>query len=432
MTAAPPARRAAPARPVPATPRPPDPVLSRPPRWPGSSTGWRTSCSRRPAAAATSSCWASPPAGSRWRAGWPPGCDAFEGVTAADRQPRHHAVPRRPAAARDPGALEETDVPERRHRRQRAWCSSTTCCSPAGPSGRRSTPSPTSAGRGPCSSRCSSTAATASCRSGPTTSARTSRPRCARRCTCMLTEHDGRRRGAARPGRPAPARRPGRAGSPVKRHLLSAADLTRDDALLVLDTAEELAAVAARSTVKKLPTLRGRTVVNLFFEDSTRTKDQLRARRQAAVRRRHQLLRQGLQRVQGRDAQGHRAHPGGDGRRRRRHPALLERRAGQPGRAGCAARSSTPGTARTSTRPRRCSTRYTMRQRLGRLEGLQGDDRRRRAAQPGGPQQRAAAAHARRRGHPGRAADPAAGGRRDLAVRRCRTTSTRCCPRATS
>ena len=58
----------------------------------------------------------------------------------------------------------------------------------------------------------------------------------------------------------------------MKRHLLSAADLTRDDALLVLDTAEELAAVAARSTVGKLPTLRGRTVVNLFFEDSTRTK----------------------------------------------------------------------------------------------------------------------------------------------------------------
>ncbi len=58
----------------------------------------------------------------------------------------------------------------------------------------------------------------------------------------------------------------------MKRHLLSAADLDRDDALLVLDTAEELAQVAERSLVKKLPTLRGRTVVNLFFEDSTRTR----------------------------------------------------------------------------------------------------------------------------------------------------------------
>ena len=58
----------------------------------------------------------------------------------------------------------------------------------------------------------------------------------------------------------------------MKRHLLSAADLTRDDALLVLDTAEELAQLTERATVKKLPTLRGRTVVNLFFEDSTRTR----------------------------------------------------------------------------------------------------------------------------------------------------------------
>ncbi|MGH3341301.1 MAG: aspartate carbamoyltransferase catalytic subunit [Carbonactinosporaceae bacterium] len=54
-------------------------------------------------------------------------------------------------------------------------------------------------------------------------------------------------------------------------HLLSAADLDRADALLVLDTAEELALLADRP-IKKLPTLRGRTVVNLFFEDSTRTR----------------------------------------------------------------------------------------------------------------------------------------------------------------
>ncbi|GAA4230318.1 aspartate carbamoyltransferase catalytic subunit [Actinomadura meridiana] len=57
----------------------------------------------------------------------------------------------------------------------------------------------------------------------------------------------------------------------MNRHLISAADLSRDDALLVLDTAEELAQVSGRS-IKKLPTLRGRTVVNLFFEDSTRTR----------------------------------------------------------------------------------------------------------------------------------------------------------------
>ncbi|GAA3734101.1 aspartate carbamoyltransferase catalytic subunit [Spinactinospora alkalitolerans] len=55
------------------------------------------------------------------------------------------------------------------------------------------------------------------------------------------------------------------------RHLLSAGDLSRDEAVLVLDTAKELAQVGDRS-VKKLPTLRGRTVVNLFYEDSTRTR----------------------------------------------------------------------------------------------------------------------------------------------------------------
>ncbi len=55
------------------------------------------------------------------------------------------------------------------------------------------------------------------------------------------------------------------------KHLLSAADLSHQEAVLILDTAAELAAVTDRS-VKKLPTLRGQTVVNLFFEDSTRTR----------------------------------------------------------------------------------------------------------------------------------------------------------------
>ena len=57
----------------------------------------------------------------------------------------------------------------------------------------------------------------------------------------------------------------------MNRHLISAADLTREDALLVLDTAEELARVEGRA-IRKLPTLRGLTVVNCFYEDSTRTR----------------------------------------------------------------------------------------------------------------------------------------------------------------
>src|SRR6187402_1260376 len=55
------------------------------------------------------------------------------------------------------------------------------------------------------------------------------------------------------------------------RHLLSAADLDRAEAIRILDTSEQMAATQEREQ-RKLPTLRGRTVVNLFFEDSTRTR----------------------------------------------------------------------------------------------------------------------------------------------------------------
>jgi aspartate carbamoyltransferase catalytic subunit len=57
----------------------------------------------------------------------------------------------------------------------------------------------------------------------------------------------------------------------MRGHLLSAGDLSRDEALQVLDTATEMRALADRP-IKKSPALRGRTVVNLFFEDSTRTR----------------------------------------------------------------------------------------------------------------------------------------------------------------
>jgi aspartate carbamoyltransferase catalytic subunit len=55
------------------------------------------------------------------------------------------------------------------------------------------------------------------------------------------------------------------------RHLLSAADLDLAQIDTIMDLAEEMSLVQGRP-VKKLPALRGRTVVNLFFEDSTRTR----------------------------------------------------------------------------------------------------------------------------------------------------------------
>ena len=54
-------------------------------------------------------------------------------------------------------------------------------------------------------------------------------------------------------------------------HLISIRDLDYREAVQILDTAEAMAATQSRR-VKKLPTLHGRTVVNLFFEDSTRTR----------------------------------------------------------------------------------------------------------------------------------------------------------------
>ena len=55
------------------------------------------------------------------------------------------------------------------------------------------------------------------------------------------------------------------------KHLLSINDLSKVDAISILDTAQEMARVSD-GPMKKLPTLRGRTIVNLFAEDSTRTR----------------------------------------------------------------------------------------------------------------------------------------------------------------
>src|SRR3954466_10032692 len=57
----------------------------------------------------------------------------------------------------------------------------------------------------------------------------------------------------------------------MKKDLLSIGDLTREDIDLVLETAEAMREVGERP-IKKVPTLRGKTVVNLFYEPSTRTR----------------------------------------------------------------------------------------------------------------------------------------------------------------
>src|SRR5213082_4130863 len=56
-----------------------------------------------------------------------------------------------------------------------------------------------------------------------------------------------------------------------RKDLLGTQDLSRDEILEILDTAESFQEVSTRP-IKKVPTLRGKTIINLFFEASTRTR----------------------------------------------------------------------------------------------------------------------------------------------------------------
>src|SRR2546425_10116013 len=56
-----------------------------------------------------------------------------------------------------------------------------------------------------------------------------------------------------------------------RKDLLGIQDISREEILEILDTAESFQEVSTRS-IKKVPTLRGKTVINLFFEPSTRTR----------------------------------------------------------------------------------------------------------------------------------------------------------------
>jgi len=67
------------------------------------------------------------------------------------------------------------------------------------------------------------------------------------------------------------AETPTSAATLKSRHLLGIAGLDADEVTLILDTAEAMKEIGGRA-IKKVPTLRGRTVVNLFFEPSTRTR----------------------------------------------------------------------------------------------------------------------------------------------------------------
>src|SRR5580692_7721165 len=58
----------------------------------------------------------------------------------------------------------------------------------------------------------------------------------------------------------------------MSRHLLAAGDLSRDQAVAILDDADRFAQALVGREVRKLPTLRGRTIITMFYENSTRTR----------------------------------------------------------------------------------------------------------------------------------------------------------------
>src|SRR5919199_163082 len=150
------------------------------------------------------------------------------------------------------------------------------CSTPAARSAPRSRPSSATAAPTGCSWPCSPTAATASCRSAPTTSVR----------TCPQPATSASRSSSSRWTKSiascsSPRRKPMgeihvmREGflppkQPPRRHLISIGDVTREDVERLLATARSFSRSLERE-VKKLPTLRGYTVLNVFYESSTRT-----------------------------------------------------------------------------------------------------------------------------------------------------------------
>ena len=173
----------------------------------------------------------------------------------APRPGRHHrrlAAPGRHRAAA--GRARRAQRDPRSTSTAPRWCSSTTCCSPGAPCAPPSTRSPSTAGRGRCSWPCSSTAATGSCRSAPTSSARTCRRAGRGRRVTDGVEIVGGGRYAGR----------------VK-HLRSIGEIGVDGVLRLLDLTDTMVEVNQRPN-PKVPALRGKTVCNLFFEDSTGTR----------------------------------------------------------------------------------------------------------------------------------------------------------------
>ena len=142
----------------------------------------------------------------------------------------------------------------------------------------------------------------------------------------------------------------------ARKDLLGIEELEPGEILEILDTAQTMKEISTRE-IKKVPALRGKTVVNLFFEASTRTRIsfELAEKRLSAdivnVSTVGQQRRARARRSSTRRATSRRCG------RTSSSCATAPRDAAPAGPAARRARWSTPGTAPTSTRRRRCSTR---------------------------------------------------------------------------
>ena len=263
----------------------------------------------------------------------------FGGTPVPGRRARRHDVPRRPAPQPDPRAAADRD-PAGRHRRQDRRARRRRAV--LGRSIRAALDALQDIGRPRrCGSRRWSTAATASCRSAPTSWARTCRAPATSASTC------GWPRSTAID----------EVTIEIMRHLLDTKTLARDDAL---------AHPRRRRGHGRHPAARGQEAPDPARQDGRQPllrglhphAHLVRGRREAPERRRHQLLGEGLERLEGRVACRTPRRPC---RRWGRMPsssatARPARRARSRRAAGSPPASSTPATARTSTRRRRCST----------------------------------------------------------------------------
>ena len=158
------------------------------------------------------------------------------------------------------------------------------------------------------------------------------------------------------------------------RHLLGIEPLSREDVVAILDAATGLREVLDRP-IKKVPALRGKTVVNLFYEASTRTRASFEVAEKVLSADSLTITTAASSVTKGESLLDTVAQPGGHEPGHDRDPARGRGRAPLPGAPLPVRHRQRRATARTSTRRRRLLDALTLRQKKGRARGTAGGDR---------------------------------------------------------